>query len=88
MNPNQKSKQNELARFAKDGLRDRVSISRHILEVDEKGSWSLTNLTFTDWLTALSAQLAYQPLENLKLTSNNLALRCRISEESKVALQI
>jgi hypothetical protein len=57
MNPNQESKQNELAQFAKDGLRDWVSISRHILEVDEKGSWSVTNRTFTDWLTALSAQL-------------------------------
>ena len=57
MNPNQESKQNELARFAKDGLRDWASISRHILEVDEKGFWSLTNRTFTDWLMALSAQL-------------------------------
>jgi hypothetical protein len=57
MNPNQESKQNELAQFAKDGLRDWVSISRYILEVDEKGSWSVSNRTFTDWLTALSVQL-------------------------------
>ena len=57
MNPNHASKQNELAQFAKDGLRDWVSISRYILEVDEKGSWSVSNRTFTDWLTALSAQL-------------------------------
>jgi hypothetical protein len=57
MNPNRESKQNELPQLAKDGVRDWVSISQYILEVDEKGSWSVSNRTFTDWLTALSAQL-------------------------------
>lgn len=58
MNPNHALKQNELPQLMKDGLRDWVSISRYILEVDEKGSWSASNRTFTDWLTSLSAQLS------------------------------
>lgn len=58
MNLNHNSKHHELAQLAKDGLRDWVSISRYILEVDEKGSWSTSNRTFTDWLTSLSAQLS------------------------------
>jgi len=58
MSPNHKLKENELPQLAKDGLRDWVSISRYILEVDEKGSWSASNRTFTDWLTSLSSALS------------------------------
>ena len=58
MNSSHESNHHELTLLAKDGLRDWVSVSQYILEADEKGSWSATNRTFTDWLTALGTQLS------------------------------
>ena len=48
----------ELSNFSKDGLREWVSISRYILEVDQNGSWSPVHRTFTDWLVELSSKLS------------------------------
>ena len=44
--------------LANEGLREWISISAYILEVEKEGSWSPAQRTFTDWLVDLSSKLS------------------------------